>query len=84
MTESQLKDGIKPTEENQQKPVIKTGDNRIRICRDGRITIPPHAMLFNMPMYYRVISVEREGSRLRIELEILKEGAKENNEVKKE
>ncbi len=77
MTESQLKDGIKPTEENQQKPVIKTGDNRIRICRDGRITIPAHAMVFDLPMYYKVISVEREGSRIRIEIEVLKEGGKE-------
>ncbi len=70
-TQGQIKDAL--------KPIIKQGDSRIRICRDGRITIPGHAMVFNMPMYYRILSVEREGNRIRIELEILKEGAKENN-----
>lgn len=74
------------TETNQQgqikdaiKPIIRSGDNRIRVCRDGRITIPGHAYVFDLPFYYRILSIEREGSRVRIELEILKEGAKENN-----
>lgn len=72
-TQGQIKDAL--------KPIIRSGDGRIRVCRDGRITIPGHAMVFNMPMYYRIISVEREGNRIRIEIEVLKEGAKENTEA---
>jgi hypothetical protein len=73
-----IKDAIKPME---VKPIIRSGDNRIRVCRDGRITIPAHAYVFDLPFYYRILSVEREGSRVRIELEILKEGGKEKTEA---
>jgi len=80
----QIKDAVKPTEENKPKVVIKHGDNRIRVCRDFRITIPAHALVFDLPAYYRVLSVEREGNRVRIEIEILKEGVKEKEEGGKE